>query len=302
MDGGGFQSIVYEVSHRTFYRYSIPVSLSHHVLHLTPRPCANQICHRATLRITPTPTAQASGRDYFGNPVAFITLQHQHKELTLHAKSVIEVVPRMLPDPAATPVWEWLFDDLARDTSEEGLDAIQYAFESPQTRASDEIRAYAKVSFPPGRPLLEGALDLTQRINQDFAFDTTATTVSTPVEDVLRSRRGVCQDFAHLQIACLRSLRLPARYVSGYILTHPPEGGEKLIGADASHAWLSVWCPGYGWIDLDPTNDVMVSLEHITLAWGREYSDISPVSGAIFGGGAHSVQVGVDVIPLDRDE
>lgn len=302
MDGGGFQSIVYEVSHRTTYRYSIPVSLSHHVLHLTARPCANQLCHRTKLRISPTPTAQASGTDYFGNPVAFITLQHQHRELVLHARSLIEVLPRAVPPADTTAPWDDIYDELCRGASDEGLEAIQFAFESPQTRISDEIRAYARRSFPAGRPVLEGALDLTRRINREFMFDTTATTVSTPVDDVLRSRRGVCQDFAHLQIACLRALRLPARYVSGYILTHPPEGRDKLIGADASHAWLSLWCPGHGWVDLDPTNDVPVSLEHITLAWGREYGDISPVNGAIFGGGAHSVQVGVDVTPLKHDD
>lgn len=303
MDGSGFQSMVYEVSHRTVYRYSIPVSLSHHVLHLTARPCVNQICHRTALRVSPTPTVQSSGTDYFGNSVAFITLQNQHKELEMNARSVIEVLPRTpLPGPETTAPWDGVYDDLSRDTSDEGLEAIQFAFESPQTRVSDDVRAYARRSFPPGRPVLEGALDLTRRINEDFTFDTTATTVSTPVDHVLRSRRGVCQDFAHLQIACLRALRLPARYVSGYILTRPPEGRDKLIGADASHAWLAVWCPNYGWVDLDPTNDVVVSLEHITLAWGREYSDISPVNGAIFGGGAHSIQVGVDVTPLSRND
>jgi Transglutaminase-like enzymes, putative cysteine proteases len=302
VDGGSVQSVVYEVSHRTTYRYSIPVSLSHHVLHLTARTSTSQVCHRTALRISPTPTAHSSGKDYFGNPVAFVTLQHQHKELMMHVKSVIEVLPRTVPAAETTAPWDGIYDALSRDTSDEGLEAIQFAFESPQTRISDEIRAYARRSFPPGRPVLEGALDLTRRINREFVFDTTATTVSTPVDDVLRSRRGVCQDFAHLQIACLRALRLPARYVSGYILTRPPEGRDKLIGADASHAWLSVWCPGDGWVDLDPTNDVVASLEHITLAWGREYGDISPVNGAIFGGGAHSIQVGVDVTPLNRSE
>jgi transglutaminase-like putative cysteine protease len=147
--------------------------------------------------------------------------------------------------------------------------------------------------------VLEGALELTARIFKEFTFDPTATTVSTPVDEVFRHRRGVCQDFAHLQLACLRALRIPARYVSGYLLTRPPEGRtERLVGADASHAWLAVWCPGHGWVELDPTNNMVVALDHITLAWGREYSDISPVNGAIFGGGAHMVQVAVDVTPL----
>ena len=145
-------------------------------------------------------------------------------------------------------------------------------------------------------------MELTGRIYHEFRYDPTATTVSTPVEEVFEARRGVCQDFAHLQLACLRALRLPARYVSGYLLTRAPEGKEKLIGADASHAWLSVWCPGHGWVDVDPTNNLLVSVEHVTVAWGRDYGDVSPVSGAIFGGGAHTVQVAVDVLPLDRQE
>jgi transglutaminase-like putative cysteine protease len=291
--------MIYDVSHRTTYRYSIPVSFSHHVLHLSPRSCPHQACQRTVLSISPTPAAHASGLDYFGNPVTFITLQHQHKELMLHARSIIEVMARPLPDPAATMAWDAIYDALAADTADDALDALQFAFVSPQTKASDALKTYALACFPPGRPVLEGALELTERIFKAFTFDPTATTVSTPVDEVFRHRRGVCQDFAHLQLACLRALRIPARYVSGYLLTRPPEGRtERLVGADASHAWLAVWCPGHGWVELDPTNNMVVAMEHITLAWGREYSDISPVNGAIFGGGAHMVQVAVDVTPL----
>jgi transglutaminase-like putative cysteine protease len=296
--GDDGRTVVYEVSHRTTYRYSIPVSLSHHVLHLTPRPCPYQVCHRSALSITPTPTAHTTGIDYFGNPVAFVTLQNQHKELMLHARSVIEVLPTDRPDPAATMPWDAIFHQLSRQTDEDALDALQYAFESAQTRATDEIRAFAETLFPPGRPVLAGTLALTEALHRELTFDTTATTVSTPLADVWRTRRGVCQDFAHLQLACLRTLRIPARYISGYILTRPPEGKDKLVGADASHAWLSVWCPGHGWVDVDPTNNLWVANEHVTLAWGREYSDISPVNGAIFGGGAHAVEVGVDMVPI----
>lgn len=295
---GERRSVIYEVSHRTHYRYSIPVSLSHHVLHLTPRPCANQICHRTALSITPMPASDTAGIDYFGNPVAFITLQHQHKQLTLHARSVIEVRQLEPPEPARTMPWDRIFDRLYGDTTEASLDALQYAFESPQTRATDDIRAYAEAFFPPGLPVLAGVLALTQGLHREVRFDTTATTVSTPVEEVWRTRRGVCQDFAHLQLACLRALRIPARYVSGYILTRPPEGCAKLTGADASHAWLGICCPEHGWVDVDPTNNLLVSSNHVTLAWGREYADVSPVNGAIFGGGAHAVQVGVDVTPI----
>jgi transglutaminase-like putative cysteine protease len=293
--------VLYEVSHRTTYRYSIPVSFSHHLLHLSPRPCAHQTCHRTALIVLPTPAQHASSVDYFGNPITFITLQHQHKELILHAKSVIDVRPTASPEPLATTPWEGIYPSLFRDTSDEGLDALQFTYETPKTRASDAIRAYALACFPAGRPVLDGVLELTQRIYEEFVFDPTATTVSTPVEAVFDTRRGVCQDFAHLELACLRSLRLPARYVSGYLLTRPPEGKEKLVGADASHAWLSVWCPGDGWVDVDPTNNLVVAAEHVTLAWGRDYGDVSPVSGAIFGGGAHTVQVAVDVLPIDSN-
>ncbi len=292
--------MIYDVSHRTRYRYSIPVSFSHHRLHLTPRPCVNQVCHRTALAVTPNPTVQTASEDYFGNPVTNITLQDQHKELTLHSRSRLEVSPPSPPDPDRTVAWDTLYDDLYADTSDTGLDAVQYIFDSPKAAASSSLADYAGVSFPPGSPILAGALDLTRRIHDEFTYDSTATTVSTPVEEVFAGRRGVCQDFAHLQIACLRSLRIPARYVSGYLLTHPPEGKERLIGADASHAWLAVWCPGYGWVDLDPTNNLVVSVEHITVAWGRDYSDVSPIKGAIFGGGAHTIEVAVDVIPADE--
>lgn len=296
MNGSG--AMLYDVSHRTTYRYSIPVSFSHHVLHLVPRPCTRQNTRRTMLSITPTPTVHASSNDAFGNPLTFITLQERHTKLTLHAKSAIEVFAPQRPDPAATAAWDGLYHVLAEDRSEAGLDALQYAFASPYVPASLDLEAYARASFTPGRPLLDAALDLTARIFTEFAYDATATTVSTPVDEVFAKKRGVCQDFAHLEIACLRSLRLPARYVSGYLLTRPPEGRERLVGADASHAWLSVWVPEYGWIDLDPTNNLLVGEGHITLGWGRDYGDVSLVKGAIFGGGAHKINVAVDVTPV----
>jgi transglutaminase-like putative cysteine protease len=291
--------VLYEVSHRTTYRYSIPVSFSHHLLHLSPRPCPHQTCCRTALVVLPTPTRHAQAIDYFGNPVSYITLQHQHNELILHARSVIEVRPEASADTRRSAPWDQIYPQLFHDTSDEGLDALQYVFETPKTRATEAIRSYALACFPPGRPVLEGVLELTSRIRQDFRYDPAATTVSTPVEEVFAARRGVCQDFAHLQLACLRALRLPARYVSGYLLTRPAAGKEKLIGADASHAWLSVWAPGQGWVDVDPTNNVVVSVEHVTAAWGRDYGDVSPVSGSILGGGKHTVQVAVDVLPIN---
>jgi transglutaminase-like putative cysteine protease len=291
--------VIYDVSHRTSYRYSIPVSFSHHVLHLSPRPFTHQTCHRTALSISPTPTVQASTTDYFGNPVTHITLQEQHRELSLHARSVIEVHHTSRPAPSETRPWDEIYRMLETDVSEDALESLQYVFDSPRTRSTVDLRDYAAASFPPGRPVLEGALDLTRRIFEDFDYDDTATTVWTPVDEVFAGRRGVCQDFAHLELACLRALRLPARYVSGYLLTKAPEGKSKLVGADASHAWISVWCPGYGWVDLDPTNNLMVSVDHVAISIGRDYGDVSPVNGVIFGGGAHTVDVAVDVNPVE---
>lgn len=290
--------MLYDVSHRTTYEYSIPVSFSHHMLHLTPRSSDRQVCHRTALIVSPTPAQHASATDYFGNTVTFITLQDQHAELVLHARSTIEVEAPGAADPESSPPWESVYRRLSGDCSEAALDAIQYVYETPYTRAGAALEPFARTCFPPGRPFLAGAIELTTRIFETFAYDPTATTISTPVDEVFARKRGVCQDFAHLQIACLRMLRLPARYVSGYLLTRPPEGKEKLVGADASHAWLSVWCPRHGWVDLDPTNNLLVSDEHITIAWGRDYGDVSPVNGAIFGGGAHKITVGVDVNPV----
>ena len=289
--------MIYDISHRTRYRYAQAVSISHHVLHLAPRPCPHQTCHRTALSVTPTPAVSSSGTDYFGNPITFVTVQEQHTEIDIHTRSAIEVDTPAPPDAGTTAPWDGVFDRLQRDTSPEGLATLQFAFDSPYTAANGDVAAYARRSFTPGRPLLEAALDLTARIFAEFAYDGMATTVSTPLDEVMRLRRGVCQDFAHLEIACLRALRLPARYVSGYLLTYPGDGTEKLVGADASHAWLSVWCPDLGWVDLDPTNNKIPTDEHITLAWGRDYGDVSPINGVIFGGGGHTIDVSVDVTP-----
>ena len=185
--------------------------------------------------------------------------------------------------------------------SPEVVEPYQFIFDSPQVRASFELADYAAQSFPAGTPLLAGARDLTRRIFEDFKYDSKATTVATPLEEVWEKRRGVCQDFAHLGIACLRSLGLPARYVSGYLRTRPPEGGEQLVGADATHAWFAIFCPGTGWVDFDPTNNVLPAEEHITVAYGRDFGDVSPVAGILTGGGKHVVKVAVEVKPLAGD-
>jgi transglutaminase-like putative cysteine protease len=287
--------VIYEVSHRTVYRYSQPVSVSHHLLHLTPRPTPFQGCSGTAIEMTPAPTVRASDVDYFGNPTTFVTVQQSHRELVLHASSVVEVRARTAPVPGSALPWEEIARHLARDRSPEALEAAEFTFPSRYVPLAPELGAYAAASFPVGRGALEAALDLTRRIHRDFRYDPGATTLATSVAEAFAMRRGVCQDFAHIQIACLRALGLPARYVSGYLLTRPAAGQERLVGADASHAWASTWLPGHGWLDLDPTNDAVVGAEHVTLAWGRDYGDVSPVSGVMFGGGAHEVQVSVDV-------
>jgi transglutaminase-like putative cysteine protease len=188
---------------------------------------------------------------------------------------------------------------LASDRSPAGLDAYQFAFESPRIRMRPEFASYALESFTPGRPMQEALFDLMARIHNDFRFDSKSTNVRTPPEEAFRKRRGVCQDFAHVQIACLRSINLAARYVSGYLRTYPPPGKPRLVGADASHAWVSAYCPGSGWLDVDPTNNVVPSDGHVTLAWGRDYGDVSPLHGLVLGGGAHTLKVAVDMEPIE---
>lgn len=291
--------MIFKISHRTTFSYTQPVSISRHALHITPRRHRRQACRRSVLTVDPQPAVNTGDVDYFGNPVTFLTIQEPHERLVIHAMSVVEVDTPPALDPLATEPWERVKDGLSADLSSEGLDAFQFAFESSYTRAKPAVGDYALESFRPGRPVLEAALDLTQRIFRDFVYDGTATTISTPVDQVFRERRGVCQDFAHLQIAAIRQIGLPARYVSGYLLTYPPPGTEKLVGSDASHAWLSVWCGRAGWVDFDPTNNKIPTTEHITLAWGRDYGDVSPIRGVMIGGADHTIDVAVDVTPME---
>jgi transglutaminase-like putative cysteine protease len=291
--------MMYRVSHVTTYHYTQSVSVSHHLLHLLPRATGHQTAHRSALFVDPIASVCKSGVDYFGNRAAFLTIQAPHTTLSIHAKSIVEVVPPP-PTPAeTTPPWEQVRDRLTRDLSAAGIDALQYRFESPFTVAESDLAGFTLESFPPTQPILMAALDLNRRICETFQYDRTATTVSTPVDRVFEGRRGVCQDFAHLEIACLRAIGLAARYVSGYLLTYPPPGQEKLIGSDASHAWLSLWIPGRGWVDLDPTNNLLPSVEHVTIGWGRDYGDVSPINGIVIGGGAHDVTVSVDVRQIE---
>jgi transglutaminase-like putative cysteine protease len=283
-------SQVFDVVHTTRYTYSESVSVSHHLARLSPRilPCQDLVDHE--LQIDPVPAMARTHVDYFGNPATFFIMDGAHTSLTVRAQSRIVVKAKSVPPPGDARRWED-----ARDHDALPLDAIDCVFDPVPPRLLEELAAFARPSFPPGRPLLEAVLDLTRRVHGEFTYDPQATTVATPLTDVLRLRRGVCQDFARLEIGCLRSLGLAARYVSGYLETDAPSGTERLVGADASHAWLAVYCPGTGWIDVDPTNNVLPSTRHITLGWGRDYGDVSPIRGVILGGGDHSLAVSVDV-------
>jgi transglutaminase-like putative cysteine protease len=292
--------VIYRVRHQTIYDYVERVSVSHHVVRLTPRNLRGQICRTSELTVWPVPPFRATTHtDFFGNTVGTFTLPESHSRLSVEATSELEVVAVPVPVLADSPSWEAVRDHVAEDCTREGLDAYQFLFDSLRIQAKPELADYARESFPAGRPLLESVFDLTARIHQDFRFDAKATEVTTPVETFFEKRRGVCQDFSHLQIACLRSLGLPARYISGYLRTMPPPGRPRLIGADASHAWCAAWCPGFGWVDFDPTNNCIPTDGHITLAWGRDYSDVSPIRGVLLGGAKHNLKVGVDVMPLE---
>jgi transglutaminase-like putative cysteine protease len=287
--------VLYDIRHRTVFSYEESVSVSHHVLHLVPRPHPRQTCLQATMIVEPAPAVNSEGRDYFGNPVRYLTVQEPHDRLVVEARSRVDVAG---DDPTPQLVASAPWDRVRSSLDERGVrDVYEFVFDSPYAVGDDAVCEYARRSFPNGRPILEAAMDLTTRIFREFEYRGGVSDVSTPVRDVFARRKGVCQDFAHLQIACLRSLGLAARYVSGYLLTHPPEGREKLVGSDASHAWVSVWS-GERWVDFDPTNNVIPRVEHITLGWGRDYGDVSPINGFIVGGGAHEVSVAVDVTPL----
>lgn len=290
--------MIYRVRHVTTYDYVDPVSVSHHILRLTPRNLRQQRCGRSHIAIAPSPQSSTTRTDYFGNVLTFFTLREPHDRLRVEAKSELEVLNVPAHDFSKSPCWELVPQALEGHPSLEVLDAHQFVFDSERVVANPELAAYARDSFLPERPILEAARDLTRRIHQDFRFDTEATEVTTPVETFFEKRRGVCQDFAHLEIACLRSLGLPARYVSGYLRTTPSPGGARLEGADASHAWCSAWCPDRGWVDFDPTNDCVPADGHVTLAWGRDYNDVCPIHGVLLGGARHTLHVGVDVIPV----
>lgn len=290
--------MVYRISHRTTYKYVYPVSVGNHVACLKPRSSLHNRLRHSTLHIHPKPVTLTERVDYFGNTLCFFTVQEPHDELVVEAKSEVVISNDAALAAQQSLPWEASAGPLADDRSPEGLEAYQFQFESARIRLRPEFAAYALESFTPGRPMREALLELTTRIYTDFRFDAKVTTVRTPTEEVFKKRRGVCQDFAHVQIACLRSIQVAARYVSGYLRTYPPPGRPRLVGADASHAWVAAYCKGVGWLDMDPTNNVAPTDGHVTLAWGRDYGDVSPLRGLILGGGGHSLKVEVDMEPI----
>ena len=289
--------MIYHVTHTTTYKYTDPVTLCYSEAHLRPRDTRSQDCLAFSFTIEPTPCVSTQRLDFYGNHVQAFSIQEPHRTLTVTSASTVQVAPQGASIESMSMPWERVRDAGRTDRSVEGLDACQYVFDSPFVRCGPDVLAYATLSFTPGRPLREALLDLTHRINAEFVYDPKATSVATPLEQVLKERRGVCQDFAHLEIACLRSLGIAARYVSGYLITQAAEGEVRVRGADASHAWLAAWCPGVGWIDLDPTNSKLPAGRHLTVAWGRDFGDVSPIKGVIHGGGPHTLAVSVDVAP-----
>jgi len=287
----------YRVVHRTEYLYPEAVTLCHNEAHLSPRAGQRQQLLRHDVQIEPSPAVLTQREDFFGNAVMYFAIQQAHTRLAVTATSEVELVVRDAQLHLQTQnSWEEAATRTHTETTRATLEALQYTLASPMVAASPKIAGYAAISFTPGRTLVEAVHDLMGRIHRDFTYDPGFTTIATPLAHVFEHRRGVCQDFAHLAIACLRAYGLAARYVSGYIETLPAPGQTKLVGADASHAWFAVYDPDAGWLDFDPTNNQIPIDQHITVAWGRDYADITPLKGIIFGGGAtHTAQVAVDM-------
>jgi transglutaminase-like putative cysteine protease len=291
----------YHIHHTTWYAYTEPVPYGHNLVHLAPRNTKWQVCEKHELLIDPTPSITTRRQDYFGNTLDYFSVRGALLGLKVTAVSEVEVTA----PPELEDVKSQLWEDVARAKPTQfdraGLEVLQFKYPSPRIRLFPDMHRYASASFPTGRTIVAALRDLTTRIHGDFKFDARATTVNTPLDQLLQIRRGVCQDFAHLAVGCARSMGLAARYVSGYICTEPPPGQPRLVGADASHAWASVYCGAeLGWVDIDPTNDMFANDEHITIGWGRDYSDICPIQGVFVGGGDHTMGVSVDVVPQEK--
>jgi transglutaminase-like putative cysteine protease len=295
----------YRIRHETRYQYTADVVHSHHLLHLVPRPAPYQQCLEHRIDIAPENHRRTDALDAFGNPVVRVELALPHRELQVVSQMQIEVHPRpAMPVDTSAP-WEKVRDSFAYRgawPSREQLEAARFRHESPHVRLKQVFTDYSAACFPVGRPILVCAEELSTRLHRDIKYVPGVTDISTSPTEVLETRRGVCQDFAHLMISCLRSRGLAARYVSGYLRTNATlaEGAERLVGDNASHAWVSVWSPPYGWIDFDPTNGCFAGTDHVAVAWGRDFGDVSPLRGVILGGAQHQLSVTVLVEPMDE--
>lgn len=291
----------YRITHRTTYDYGEPVEVGHTVAHLIPRALAHQVVRSAEVGVEPAPTFVRDEQDAFGNHLTYVAVEAPHRQLVVTATSDVEVEPRAIPPAASTLSWEAAAAATDVDRSPDGLLARHCRLDSPRVLRHPDLAAFAAPAFRPGRPLLDAVTALTCHIFETFEFVAGATDVTTPVLQVLATRRGVCQDFAHLLLGALRSLGLGARYVSGYLETEPPPGQPRLVGADASHAWVAVHVPGAGWLDLDPTNGLVQPDRHVTVGWGRDYTDVVPVRGVLYGPpAAQHLTISVDVLRLGR--
>ncbi|MBV6640936.1 MAG: transglutaminase family protein [Cyclobacteriaceae bacterium] len=289
----------YNVKHITKYIYDFPASLCHNIVYQIPSAHPFQKLVNFDCEIDPEPTSLTRRKDFFENEFIYFSLQKTHQKLTVTSQSAVELVRPSWMDinPGDTPAWESVVDIL--HTTEVLNDIRQFYLESPFVPSLSDIKDYASESFFPGRPIMDSMLDLNQRINQDFTFTPGFTEISTPLREVFAEKKGVCQDFAHFGLACARSMGLAARYVSGYIETVPPPGQPKLVGADASHAWIAVYIPEVGWLEFDSTNNLLVNDQHIRVATGRDFGDVIPMKGVVYSGGGQTMDVSVDVMQVE---
>ncbi len=286
----------YKIVHTTTYNYSSPVSVCHNLLILTPRESERLHCPSHRLVIRPTPVSTERRTDFFGNYVHAFAIEEHHRSLTVTSTSRVEIKEKATLQSGDIPSWEDVRNGTRQQHDPQWLACAPFRFDSPRIVVSADFAAYAAPCFAPEQPIVDSVMKLTTKIHSEFAYDTRATNVKTATEEVFGLRRGVCQDFAHVQLACLRSLGIPCRYVSGYLRTIPPEGQVKMVGADESHAWVAAYCgEALGWVEFDPTNDCVCGTDHIPIAWGRDYSDVVPFRGAFIGGGKHTLSVSVDV-------
>lgn len=289
----------YKITHSTSYIYESPVRVCHNLVMLTPRKDAHVRIHSHRLRIVPRPQLLHQREDFFGNQLHAFSIEETHRQLKVTSISRLRVIGRKIPRSESTSPWEQIAYSVAAAEDPQWLAASPYLFDSRRIVRTPEFANYALQDFTPGRPILAAARDLTARIYREFSYDPTATFVNTLPHETFAIKRGVCQDFAQVAISCLRSIGLPARYVSGYLRTIPLDGAPRLIGADQSHAWLALYCGSNGgWIDLDPTNNCICGKDHLPIAWGRDYHDVVPVRGVFLGGGQHTLKVSVDVEPI----